>query len=164
MSIRPAVIVAYVSVRKGTVRFASFHVSYRTVHGHWLDAHTTAVESFGLLDKAQDLGLQLHPGYAVEIGTITTIGGGTFISAAYSPQADLNERHIVTGIRLSCLTSMPDCNTVNELMPKSAAAFHADTLWIMENHSRLNPLQNQMYKELWEKYGSPPWNGAKSFW
>jgi len=164
MGIRPAMFVAYISLRNGTVRFASFHASYRTVHGHWLDAHSTAVESFGLLDKAQDLGLQLHPGYAIEAGTITTIGGGEFISAAYAPQADSNERQIVTDIRLSCLTKMSDCSTVADLMPKSATALDADARWIRENHSRLSPLQNQMYRELRDKYGSPPWNGAKSFW
>src|SRR5215472_7180908 len=75
-----------------------------------------------LLDKAQDLGLQLHPGYAGELGTITTIGGGEFISAAYAPQADSNERHIVTVIRLSCLTEVPACSTVADLMPSSATA------------------------------------------
>jgi hypothetical protein len=164
LGIRPAMFVAYVSVRKGVVRFASFHASYRTVHGHWLDARTTSVESFGLLDRAQDLGLQLHPGYAVEVGTITTIGGGEFISAAYAPDANSNERRIVTDIRLSCLTKMPDCSTVGELMPESAAALDADTRWITENHSRLSPLRTQLYKELWDKYGSPPWNEAKSFW
>ena len=163
LGLRPSLIVAHVAVRKGTIRFASVHVSYRTSHGHWLDASAKAIESFGLLDKAQDLGLQLHPNYAVEVGTITTIGGGEFISAAYAPQATVHERRIVTHIRLSCLTKVPDCSTVADLMPEGATALETDQRWIKENRSTLDPLRTQMFVELRKKYGSPPWNEAKSF-
>ena len=163
LGIRPSVVVAHVAVREGTIRFASVHVSYRTSHGHWLDASAKAIESFGLLDMAQDLGLQLHPSYAVEAGNVTTIDGGEFINAAHTPPATLDERRIVTDIRLSCLTRMPDCNTIADLMPESAATLESDRKWINENLSTLGPLRVQMYEGLRKKYGSPPWNAAKSF-
>jgi hypothetical protein len=163
LGIRPSLVVIEVAVRNGTVRSASFDVFYRTDHGHWLDASAKLIESFGLLDKAQYLGLQLHPNYAVEIGNITTIGGGEFIKAAYTPQAPVDERRIVTDIRLSCLTKVPDCRTVADLMPKAATALETDREWINENQSMLGPLRTQMLEELRKEYGSPPWNEAKSF-
>jgi len=104
LGVRPSLVAAQVSVREGFVTFASFSVHYRTGRGEWLGAFSKAISSFGLLDKADNLSLQLHPNFAVKVGNITTIGGGAFIGAAYTPQATSNERGVVGDIRLSCIT------------------------------------------------------------
>lgn len=163
LGVRPSIVVASVSVRDGLVRYASFRVSYRTSNGHWLEAYSKAISSFGLLDKALNLGLQLHPNYAVKTGNITTIGDGAFIVAAYTPQASANEQSIVNDINFSCLTRVPDCRNLSDLMPQAASAFVLDGRWIETNSSMLGTVRTQFYEQLQQKYGSSPWNDATSF-
>jgi hypothetical protein len=163
LGIRPSTATAKVNVDDGIVTSALFSIEYRTGRGEWIHASSSAISSFGLLDKLQTPSLQLHPNFAVKVGTITTIGGGAFMRAAYTPQANTNDRSVVRDIRLSCLTKVPDCRDFSDVMPQAARAYATDLEWNRTNSSKLSPLLNQFQKELYEKYGSPPWNTATSF-
>jgi hypothetical protein len=163
LGVRPSLVAAEVNVRDGFVTFASFSIDYRTGRGNWLMASSKAISFFGLLDKADNLSLELHPNFAVKFGNITTIGGGAFITAAYTPLATSNERSVVSDIRLSCMTKLPDCRDLSDVMPQAARAYASDLKWIETNSSTLGSLRDRFYKELQEKYGSPPWNAATSF-
>jgi hypothetical protein len=161
LGIRPSSVVAQVSVHDGFVTSTSFSVDYRTGRGEWIGAISKAISSFGLLDKFENPSLQLHPNFAVKVGSITTIGGGAFIAAAYTPQATSGERSVVSDVRLSCLTKVPDCRDRSDVMPQAARAYASDLEWTVMNSSWT--LRDQLEKELHEKYGSPPWNAATSF-
>ena len=163
MGIRPSIVAAEVSIRDGVVTAASFSIDYRTGRGNWLSASSKAILSFGLLDKADNLALQLHPNFAVKFGHITTVGGGAFITAAYTPQASTTERSVVSDIRFSCMTAVPDCRDLSDIMPQAARAYASDLKWIEANSSTLGPLRDRLFQELHERYGSPPWNAATSF-
>ena len=157
IGVRPARADVYVSVNNNRISRWGFGVSYKTSPGHWLDVTTSSIEDFSPYGRCTNPSLLHHPNYAVRQGTITTIGGGETLRVAVKQKATNEERSHARRINFGCLTQVPDCESLGDVMPDAYSDFLSDRKWESANPSAGSFMQTCL-RELSERFGPPPWN------
>lgn len=159
VGLRPAGVVATVSVRNGTVSYADFGVFYRTQHGYWLESSFHAANELTMYDRCGE-NLGRNSQYAVTGGFITNgDGGGQFVQVAFGKAVSDEQRARATDVRLGCITAVPGCKTLNDLMPR----VWEGQLYESDLDESFNAECERYMQEQEQKQGGFPWHLDSAF-
>jgi hypothetical protein len=160
LGVRPAVVAATVSVSNGKISYADFFVSYRTQYGYWLEGSFHAASELTMFDKCGMDELGRNSQYAVIGGCLTNgDGGGQSVKVAFGKVVSDEQRARATDVRLGCLTAIPGCKSLTDLMPKVWEGVASE---IVLDES-FNAECEQYMKEQERKQGNFPWHLDSAF-
>ena len=160
LGIRPAAVAATVSVNNGKVSYADFGISYRTQYGYWLEASFHGASELTMFDKCSMDELGRNSQYAVTNSFLTNgDGGGQSVEVAFGKVVSDEQRARATDIRLVCLTAIPGCKSLTDLMPKVWEGMASE---IVLDES-FNAECEQYMKEQERRQGNFPWHLESAF-
>jgi hypothetical protein len=160
LGVRPAVVAATVSVSDGKVSYADFGVSYRTQYGYWLEGSFHAATELTIFDKCRMEELGRDSLYAVTSAVLTNgDGGGRSARVAFGRAVTDEQRARATDVRLNCLTAIPGCKTLTDLMPKAWEGMTSEA--ILDESFNVECKQYMEQQE--RKQGDFPWQLESAF-
>jgi hypothetical protein len=160
IGVRPAVVVATVSVKSGTVAHVDFGVSYRTQDGYWLQGSFHAAGELTMYDKCSLNELGRSSQYAVTDAHLTNgDGGGQSADVAFGQGVSDEQRVRATAIRLGCITTIPGCKTLTDLMPKAWEGVSFDD----DSDASFDEECKRFIQEQAQKQGAFPWQLDSAF-
>src|SRR5882762_136588 len=160
LGVRPAVVAATVSVSNGRVSYSDFSVSYRTQYEYWLKGSFHAAIELTMFDKCKMDELGRNSQYAVTSAVLTNgDGGGESLREAFGKAVPDEQRARATDVRLDCLTAIPGCKTLADLMPKAWKGMTSET--VLDESFNLECKQYMEQQE--RKQGDFPWHLESAF-
>ena len=126
LGIRPAIVIADISVDNQVVQEVDVAATYQTSTGYWLWGGWEAVKQFRPAIKCDLLALQRHREYAVTSGHVEpALPTGPFVKAIFQPNIAQADRSRCQRIRFACMTSLDDCAR----NPKSGAGLFMPSIY-----------------------------------
>jgi hypothetical protein len=157
LGIRPAAVLAQITVANGKATGTLFQVFYRSRTGDWLRVNIEAKEAFSHRDECIHFSLQRHPGYVVSLAFLTGGMFGVSVDSEFTPLARQTDRARIQAINWSCLTRLDSCEgptpyesrAALSFVPAPYAQYLSDRAWEEENPEKERQLERSC--------GLPPW-------